>query len=106
MTKGLVNVSVMYPNSADCTFDMDYYLDKHMPMVNDLMGEAMKHSSVQKGFAGGEPGSDAPYIAIANMYFESVNDFQKAFGPHAKQILGDIKNYTNAQPIIQMSEMA
>jgi len=38
------------------------------------------------------------------LYFESVPAFQAAFGPHAKEIMGDVPNYVNLQPIIQISE--
>ena len=27
-------VTVLYPNTSDATFDMDYYLKYHIPMVN------------------------------------------------------------------------
>ncbi|HBI79882.1 MAG TPA: EthD family reductase, partial [Marinobacter adhaerens] len=35
----------------------------------------------------------------------SVADFQTAFGPHAKEILGDIPNFTNVQPTVQISDV-
>jgi hypothetical protein len=34
-----------------------------------------------------------------------VAAFQGAFGPHAAAIMADIKNYTNVQPVIQISEV-
>jgi len=34
-----------------------------------------------------------------------VEAFQKSFGPNAGEILGDIPNYTNIQPIVQISEV-
>ncbi|MET0506685.1 MAG: EthD family reductase, partial [Burkholderiaceae bacterium] len=34
-----------------------------------------------------------------------VEAFQSAFGPHAGEILGDIPNYTDLQPVIQLSEV-
>jgi hypothetical protein len=34
-----------------------------------------------------------------------VEAFQTSFDPHAQVILGDIPNYTNTQPIIQVSEV-
>jgi hypothetical protein len=30
---GMFKVSILYPNGEDKTFDMDYYVQKHMPMV-------------------------------------------------------------------------
>jgi hypothetical protein len=34
----VIKVSVLYPNTAGCKFDMGYYLDKHMPMVQQKLG--------------------------------------------------------------------
>lgn len=30
---GMFKVAILYPNGDDKTFDMDYYENKHMPMV-------------------------------------------------------------------------
>ena len=51
------------------------------------------------------PGSPATYIAMGHLLFESVEAFQTAFGPHAKEIMGDLPNYTDIQPLIQISEI-
>ena len=42
---------------------------------------------------------------LGHLYFDSVDAFQAAFGPHADAIIGDIPNYTNVQPIIQINEV-
>ena len=39
------------------------------------------------------------------LLFESVESFQSGFNPHAAEILGDVPNYTNTQPVIQISEV-
>jgi len=101
----MIKVSVMYPNSEGCKFDMSYYLDKHMPMVREMLGAACKNAAVEEGIAGGEPGAPATYIAMGHLYFDSVDEFQAAFGPHAQEIMADIPNYTDTQPTIQISEV-
>jgi uncharacterized protein (TIGR02118 family) len=37
--------------------------------------------------------------------FDSVEAFQAAFLPHAAEIQGDVPNYTNIQPLLQISEV-
>ena len=101
----MVKVSVLYPNSAGCKFDMGYYLSKHMPMVKQKLGAALKSMAVEQGIAGGTPGAPAAYVAMGHLYFDSVDTFQAAFGPHAPAILADIPNYTNTQPTVQVSEV-
>jgi uncharacterized protein (TIGR02118 family) len=42
---------------------------------------------------------------MGHLYFDSVGAFQGAFGPHTKEIMADIPNYTDVQPTIQISEV-
>jgi len=42
---------------------------------------------------------------MCHIYCDSVDAFQRGFGPHAKEILSDIPNYTDLQPVIQISEV-
>ena len=101
----MIKVSVMYPYKEGARFDHDYYRDKHMPMVKDRMGAACKFYTVDKGIAGGTPGAPPVYVAMCHLYCESVAAFQAGFGPHAKAIMGDIPNYTDLAPVVQISEV-
>lgn len=102
----MIKVSVLYPNGGGKTFDMDYYCDQHVPMVLDTLGDAVKGATVEKGLQGGEPGSAATYQAIGNLYFETVDAFEAAFSPNASKIMGDLPNFTNIEPIIQVGQVA
>ncbi|MBL4644141.1 MAG: EthD family reductase [Flavobacteriaceae bacterium] len=101
----MIKVSVLYPKQEGKTFDMDYYCNKHIPMVAELLGNAVKGASVEEGLGGGAPGDPATYIAMGNLYFDSMDSFQNSFGPNAAQIMGDLPNYTNIEPIIQISKV-
>jgi uncharacterized protein (TIGR02118 family) len=101
----MIRIAVLYPDSPGAKFDMAYYTSKHMPMVKSKCGAACKSIAAEKGVGGGEPGSKPPYLAIGYLTFDSVQAFQNSFGPHSGEILGDIPNYTNVKPIIQISEV-
>ena len=101
----MIKVSVLYPNQAGTRFDMAYYCTKHMPMVRQLLGAALKSMAIDEGIGGMAPGSAAPYAAAGHLCFDSVAAFQEAFAPHSAQILGDIPNYTDTQPTIQISNV-
>lgn len=102
--KSLIKVTIMYPNEEGKTFNMDYYKNSHMPMLQELFGEAMVRYEIDNGISGRTPEEPIPFLAIGYLYFEKLSDYQKAFGPNADQILGDIPNYTTIQPIVQISE--
>jgi len=101
----MIKVSVFYPNGSGHKFDMKYYCDKHMPMVQRLLGSAVKGTAVEQGIGGMAPDAPPTYLAMGHLLFESVESFQASFGPHMAQIVGDIPNYTNTQPTIQVSEV-
>jgi uncharacterized protein (TIGR02118 family) len=105
MKKGMIKISVLYPNGDGKTFDTDYYCNKHMPMVKNLLGEAVKALSIDRGIGGETPGLPAPYAAVGHLYFDTVADFQNSFGPQAEKIMNDLPNYTNIQPVVQISEV-
>jgi len=95
----MIKVSVMYPNAEGKRFDMEYYCNEHIPMCRDRLGDALKDVAVEQGIGGGEPGSPATYAAMGHLYFDSVEEFQAAFGPHGGEILGDMPNYTDIRPV-------
>ena len=101
----MIKVSVMYPNTPGSKFNHEYYRDKHMPLVKSRMGDNCKFYTVDKGLAGGTPGAPATYLGMGHIYCDSVDAFQRGFGPHAKEIMGDIANYTDIAPVVQISEV-
>ena len=105
MKKPTIKVSVLYPHGADKKFDIDYYCNKHVPMVVGLLSPEVRSGAVDKGLAGGAPGAPPAYTVMSHLYFDTLEDFQKAFAPHAEKILGDIPNFTNTEPVIQISEV-
>jgi len=101
----MISVSVLYPRQAGSKFDMDYYCATHIPLCRKLLGGALKGVIVEQGVLGPVPGSESPFMAIGQLRFDSVEAFQAAFGPVAKDILADIPNYTNVQPVIQVNDI-
>jgi len=101
----MVKLSVMYPNQEGTNLDMTYYCNRHIPMVRQLLGSTLKGVSVEQGISGEEAGSPAPCLAMGHLLFDSLEAFQTTFGPHAQAIVGDIPNYTNSEPIVQIGEV-
>lgn len=104
----MIQVSILYPNQAGARFDMEYYLHSHIPLCIDRLGrdQALRGVEVQRGLAGAAPGTAPAFIALCHFRFESLADFQDAFGAHAAELQGDIPNYTDVVPVIQISEVA
>ncbi len=103
--KGMIKVTILYPNGDGKTFDMDYYSNKHMPMLESLFGDSLKKLEIDKGISGRTPSDPIPYLAIGYLYFDNLAAYQNSFGPNAEKIREDIPNYTNIQPVVQISEV-
>lgn len=103
----MVRISILYPNTEGSRFDMDYYLRTHMPRSIELLSAApgFKGVSVEQGLSGGAPDSPPAYVAMCHFLFESVDAFLAAFMPNAAELQGDIPNYTDVTPTIQMSQV-
>jgi len=101
----MLKVSVLYAHTDGAKFDHNYYRDKHMPMIKELMGDNCLYYAIDKGLAGRAPGSPAPFVAMCHIFCESLENFQAGFGPHAKQIAADVTNYTDITPTMQISEV-
>ncbi|WP_394827963.1 EthD family reductase [Pendulispora albinea] len=99
----MIRVSVLYPAAEGKTFDHHYYTKKHMPRAGELL--APVRYEVDKGISGGEPGRPAPFVAACHFYFETVEHFAERTTVHGPELRADIANYTNIEPVIQISEI-
>jgi uncharacterized protein (TIGR02118 family) len=96
-------VAVVYPKTANSTFDHDYYLTKHMPMVKRLWGgHGMTGAEVLRGT--GSLGGAEVYEIITLLSFPSQEEWLKAAGAHADEIMEDVPHFTNIRPIVQFND--
>lgn len=102
---GMFKVAILYPNGENKTFDMDYYENKHMPMVAGYLGENLKFYEIDKGLSGRTPEDKIPFVAIGYFYVRNIEAYNKSIAQNREAIIGDIKHYTNIQPIVQISEI-
>lgn len=102
----MIKISILYPNGG--RFDMDYYLNTHMPRSIALLskGKGYRGVSVERGLGGASPGSSPAFVAMCHYLFDSAEDFMAAFMPYAAELQGDMPNYTDIETVIQVSEVA
>ena len=103
----MIKISILYPNIKSGRFDMDYYLNRHMPRSIELLSAhpGFKGVSVERGVGGGAPGTEPTYIVMCHYLFDSFESFLAAYGPNSPVLQGDMANYTNIEAIIQVSEV-
>jgi uncharacterized protein (TIGR02118 family) len=99
----MIKLNVLYPTKAGARFDHAYYRDRHMPMVGRRL-ECLYYT-IDKGLAGGAPDAPSPYVAACSLVCESAEALQGALGRHGKEIMGDVANYTDIQPVVWIGEV-
>jgi uncharacterized protein (TIGR02118 family) len=102
----MIRVSVMYKNVQGATFDHDYYRTKHMALVREKFTPfGLVRVEIDQGIVDGG-GGPAPMVAIGYMVFESMEALQKAMAsPALAELEADIPNFTNIEPVIQVSQL-
>ncbi|RYX93660.1 MAG: EthD family reductase [Comamonadaceae bacterium] len=101
----MIKLTVLYPNTPGAHFDMDYYLEIHLPFVKSKLGSYCKGCTVTRGISAAITGTKPPYLAWCDISFESVEAFESSFLPHAPEFRADHENYTNVVPERQLSDI-
>jgi uncharacterized protein (TIGR02118 family) len=94
-------VTVLYPAKDGAKFNFEYYMKKHIPWVSELVGKPI---DVRRGLSSAT-GAPAPFICVATIHINSLDEFQAIFAKHGAEIMGDIPNYTNIEPVVQFDEV-
>jgi uncharacterized protein (TIGR02118 family) len=94
-------VTVTYACKEDGRFDWDYYVNKHVPLVNQLLRTQL---TVRKGIVALD-GSPPAAVCVASIPVNSLEEFQAMMAEHGEAIMGDVPNYTNITPTGQVDEI-
>lgn len=102
----MIRLQAFYPNTKDGHFDHDYYVNRHAPLVHELLDPlGLVGFEVSRGLESME-GDQAPYTCVVTAAFESREAMDQGFsGERRERLLNDIPNFTDVAPIIQISEV-
>nr|WP_246703918.1 EthD family reductase [Rhizobium sp. SEMIA 4085] len=98
-------MSSSYPADGGWRLVTDSTRPRHMPLIQERLGDACLRYEIDKGLAGREPGSAPQFVAACHVYSPTLAIFQEALGPHRAEIAADVANYTDIAPIVQISEV-
>ena len=86
----MISVLVLYPDTENASFDMDYYRSKHLPLFASLLGDACMSwgaATVKNG----------DWVAMGWAIVTSQEAFDAAMAEHGERIRADIPNFTNIE---------
>ncbi|GAB3168854.1 hypothetical protein GCM10027291_18140 [Telluribacter humicola] len=84
---------------------MNYFLETHIPLVKErLIPMGLQDIDLEEGLAGPTPDVLPAYALIGSLNFETLDQLQQAMDTHAAELIADIPNFTNVQPLMQVSQ--
>jgi uncharacterized protein (TIGR02118 family) len=101
----MVKFSVFYPAGPGKRFDMGYYTATHMPMAGGLLGPMGVVKVELDRPVSGPAGQPAPFAAAIHIYFDTIEALTLALDTHNAALAADVPNFTDIQPIFQISEV-
>lgn len=95
-------LTAIYPKTPGTHFDMDYYMAKHGPLVQ----EKFQPLSIQvnEGISGAAEGSEPAYYVITVITFATLEDLQNAVATHGEEVISDIQNFTDVEVQLQVNK--
>ena len=104
MIADMVIISVLYPRHSESRFDHDYYLKTHTPLLKSRWS-GMGLEDVQLLRADSTlDGTQPAYEVMALLTFTSAEAMQTALATYGNEIMADIPNFTNVQPLVQINQ--
>jgi uncharacterized protein (TIGR02118 family) len=102
----MIRMTVLYPKTDDLSFDMDYYLSRHIAAVNEKLRDmGLVKVQVDEGIGNAAPDQPVPFAVITHLTFRTMEDLQNVLTTHGAEFIGDIPNFTNVQPHIQINRI-
>lgn len=96
-----------HPESGEpLTFDMEYYLASHMPMVERTWGPYGLKSWTVNTFPDPCPltGEKPMYLVQTTCYFDSVEDLKTAVWAGSEESRADAVKFSNVFPVLWVGE--
>jgi uncharacterized protein (TIGR02118 family) len=96
--KGDRCLTVLFPSGEGVHFDIEYYVNHHIPLVLSLYGKSIRNYEVFQARANPN-GPPPPFLAMANIWIADEKAFNEASREHAKDFSPDVPNFTNAKTV-------
>lgn len=100
-----VTVSVLYPNDADAKYDIDYYVNRHMPLAAAQWKPSGCLSWTVTKYQATPDGKEPKFAFAGILTFESLEAVHKALAsPESAAVMQDVPNYSNKEPVFLIGE--
>lgn len=100
----MIRVSVIYPRSENAKFDLDYYLEKHVPLVKEAYNPyGLLEAQVDQGVSlSSKHPSDN--ILVCYLLFKDLDSVKQAFKNAGATVMKDVANFTDIEPQVTFGQ--
>ncbi|RAH75727.1 uncharacterized protein BO66DRAFT_416913 [Aspergillus aculeatinus CBS 121060] len=100
-----LTVTVVFPNDTDAKYDIDYYVENHMTLVEKLWSQyGLQGWSVTK-YIPGLDGSPPLYAFGSEVFWENEEGMKEAFrSSSVAEIMADVARFSNKSPIFLIGQ--
>lgn len=100
----MIRITVAYPHTEGARFDHDYYQTRHGDLIRETLGASgLQRLEIDRVLSDGA-GKVAPTVAAAHMFFLDIDAFKMAMKVGGKALADDLRNYTDIQPQVLISQ--
>lgn len=97
-------ITVLYPAKDNDAFDFSFYMKRHVPLIQDILGKSLHRIELRRGshsIDGGAP----TYIAVISIWIADWEAYEKAMAVRAQELIDEVPLFTKVMPIIQIDEV-
>lgn len=98
-------ITVLYPAKDNAGFDFQFYLSRHVPLIEDILGNSLHKLEVRRGQPAAD-GSPPVYTAVISIWIADWAAYETAMAARAKELIDEVPLFTKVMPIIQTDEVA
>lgn len=90
-------LTVLFPNKEGGRFDIDYYVNHHIPLVLSLYGDSVRNYEVFKPVSG-MGNNKPPFVAMANIWITDQEAYNEASKKARDVFSPDVPHFTDIRP--------
>jgi uncharacterized protein (TIGR02118 family) len=97
-------ITVLYPAKDNEGFDFQFYLKRHVPLIENILGNSLHRLEVRRGQSTPD-GTPPLYTAIISIWIADWTAYEKAMASRAQELIDEVPLFTRVMPVIQTDEV-
>jgi uncharacterized protein (TIGR02118 family) len=97
-------ITVLYPAKDNEQFDFEFYRQRHIPLIEDILGNSLHRLEVRRGQPAPD-GSPPTHIAVISIWIADWPAYERAMAVRSQELIDEVPLFTKVMPTIQVDEV-